>query len=431
MMKLGLLLHTAGQHVAAWRHPKGNPAAGFDLPYYKGIAATAERAKLDFLFIADVMGVRDGPLDILARSAQLTFLLEPLTLMAALSAVTEKIGFIVTASSTYSLPYTVARQMASLDLLSQGRAAWNVVTSTQDSEAANFGLKETIDHSERYARATEFVDVVRGLWATVESGLFVGNKDSGVLFDTTKIHKYHHEGQFYRVDGILNVPPSPQGRPLIVQAGASGPGRQLAASVAEVIFAQAPTIEVAQEFYSDIKARVRGCGRDPAEVRVMPGFTPVLAASRAEAEAKVAELDELIHPDLALTFLSEALSGVDLKNCPIDAPFPAVDGSSNKSKTAVEAIVKVANERKMSVGEVATWVASSMGHNRVTGTAEDIADTMQHWFENSACDGFLVSPMIYPSGLDEFVEQVLPILQSRGLFRTEYEAATLRGNLAA
>lgn len=429
-MKLGVLLHTGGQHVAAWRHPHGNPAAGFDLPYYQGLAATAERAKMDFLFVADVMGVRDGPIDILARCPQLTFVAEPLTLMSALAATTKNIGFVVTASTSYSLPYTVARQMASLDLISQGRAGWNVVTSTQNTEAANFGLTETIDHSERYARATEFVKAVRGLWSTAETGLFVGDKNSGILFDETKMHEYRHDGEFYHLKGILNVPPSPQGRPIIVQAGASGPGRALAASVADLIFAQAPTIEVGQEYYCDIKNRARASGKDPDKIVIMPGFTPVVAPTKAEAEQKIAELDALIHPDLAVTFLSEVLA-VDLKQYPIDGPLPPIEVDSNKSKTAVEAIVQVAEERNMNIGEVATWLASSMTHNRTAGTAEEIADMMQHWFENGACDGFLISPILYPDGLDDFVEQVVPILQKRGLFRSEYEGSTLRENLLA
>lgn len=430
MMKLGVLVQTGGQHIAAWRHPDGNPAAGFDLGYHQRLAATAERAKMDFLFVADVMGVRDGPVDILARSAQLTFVMEPLTLMAALSATTRNIGFIVTASTTYSQPYSVARQMASLDLVSGGRAAWNVVTSTQDSEAANFGLAGVIDHSERYARATEFVQAVLGLWDSAGPGLFIGDKPSGILFDAAKVRPYHHDGRFYRVNGILNVPPSPQGRPMIVQAGASGPGRDLAASVADVIFAQCATIEAGQAYYRDIKVRVRAGGRDPDGVKVMPGFIPAIGRTRAEAEARIAEFDALIHPDLAVTFLSEALA-VDLKAYPIDGPLPPLDTETNKSKTAVETIVTMAHDRGMSIGEVAIWVASSMGHNRVAGTAEDIADTMQDWFENGACDGFLVSPMLYPGGLDEFVDQVLPILRSRGVFRIDYEAATLRENLLA
>jgi N-acetyl-S-(2-succino)cysteine monooxygenase len=430
-MKLGVLMHTGGQHCAAWRHPDGNAAAGFDLAHCQLLAQTAERGKMDFLFVADVMGVRDGPMDILARSPQLTFVAEPLTLMSALSMVTQNIGFIVTASTTYSHPYTVARQMASLDLISQGRAAWNVVTSTQDSEAANYGLEHPLDHAERYARASEFVDVVRGLWGSAEPGLFVGDKQTGILFDAEKIHPFHHHGQFFRVDGILNVPPSAQGRPVIVQAGASGPGRDLAASVAELIFAQSPTIEIGQEYYGDIKARAGACGRDPDRLVVMPGFTPVIAATRAEAEAMIAQLDALLHPDLALTFLSEALGGLDLTQYPLDGPLPSIDQVSNKSKTAVDAITRIARERAMSIRETAIWLASSMTHNRIAGTALEIADMMQYWFENAACDGFLVSPILYPQGLIDFVDQVIPILQDRGLFREDYEGTTLRENLLA
>ena len=431
MMKLGLLMHTGGQHVAAWRHPDGNPAAGFDMAYYRALAATAERGRLDFLFVADVLGLRDGPIEALTRSAQLTFVAEPLTLMASLAATTERIGLVVTASTTYSQPYAVARQMASLDLVSGGRGGWNVVTSTQNSEASNFGLGTTMDHSERYERAAEFVAAVNGLWASAAPGLFVGDKASGLLFDPDKVRPYSHDCRFFRLEGVLNVPPSQQGRPVVVQAGASGPGRGLAAAIAEIVFVQAATIEGATEYRTDVRAQAAAAGREPADLVVMPGIIPVIGSTRAEAEARIAELDALIDPALAIAFLGEVLGVPDLGSHPLDGSLPRIDLATNKSKTAVEAIVAMATAKRMSIREIATWVVSSMGHNRVAGTAEDVADVMQRWFEAGACDGFLVSPMILPRGLEEFVEQVLPILQNRGLFRREYETGTLRGNLAA
>jgi FMN-dependent oxidoreductase (nitrilotriacetate monooxygenase family) len=428
-MKLAALMHTGGQHIAAWRHAEGHADAGFNLEYYQDLARTAEAAKFDFLFIADTMGVRDWPISVLSRCAQMTLVVEPLTLMTSLSAVTSHIGFVVTASTTYTQPYAVARQIASLDVLSQGRAAWNVVTGTQNNEAANFGFDKTLDHAERYARAAEFVEAVRGLWSTSEPGVFVGNKQSGILFDPEKIHVHHHQGKYYKVDGILNVPPSPQGRPVVVQAGASGPGRDLAASIAEVIFAQTPTIEVAQEYYGDIKRRIAAKGRDAGKVAVMPGFTPVIGRTREEAEQKIAELDAMIPDEVALTILSDLLGGVDLSRYKLDGPLPELDETANKSKTMVTMIKTVAASKNFSIREVAIWLASSMSHNRVAGTAVEIADMMQAWFENGACDGFLISPLVYPSGLRQFIAEVLPILRHRGLFRTDYEGKTLRANL--
>lgn len=428
MMKLGVLMHPAGQHQAAWRHPDGYPDAAFNLDYARQIARIAEAAKFDFLFVADMLSVRDGPMSAVARSAQLTLGVDPLTMMASLAAITSNIGFVVTASTTYSQPYTVARQMASLDVLSGGRAAWNVVTSTQRNEAANFGLADAIDHSVRYERAHEFVEAVRGLWGTSEPGVFVGDKQSGILFDTDKLHAYRHQGRFYTVDGILNVPPSPQGRPVLVQAGASGPGRDLAATIADIIFAQAPTIDAAQEYYRDVKGRVRDKGRDPRKVLLMPGFTPVLGRTRAEAEAQLAELDAMIDPAISIPMLSDYI-GIDISSLDIDGPLPDIDETTNKSQSVIKVIKSFAKRDNMSIRQIATWVASSMNHNRVIGTPEEVADQMQHWFENEVCDGFLISPLLYPDGLKQFADEVIPILQERKLFRADYEGSTLRANL--
>ncbi|WP_255308894.1 LLM class flavin-dependent oxidoreductase [Sphingobium fuliginis] len=420
-------MHPAGQHVAAWRHSSGYPDAAFSMDYYRQIATIAEAARFDFLFVADMMGIRDGSMNVIVRSAQLTLGAEPLTLMAALSAMTQNIGFIVTQSTTYSQPYSVARQMASLDLLSGGRAAWNVVTSTQMNEAANFGLTQTIDHSVRYERAKEFVEVVKALWDTAGVGVFIGDKPSGILFDSEKLRPLHHKGPFYTVDGILNVPPSAQGRPVLVQAGASGPGRDLAASIAEIIFAQTPTIEAAQEYYADVKMRVRDKGRDPCKVLMMPGFTPVIGCNRAEAEAQLAELDAMITPEIAVPMLSDMM-GMDLSAYDIDGPLPELE-ETNKSHSLGQVIKSYAERNNLNIRQTAAWSASSMSHNRVIGTPKEIADRMQYWFENQACDGFLISPLIYPGGLKQFADEVVPILQERKLFRQEYEGNTLRENL--
>ena len=428
MMKLGVLMHPAGQHLAAWRHPDGHPDGGFGLGYLQNLARIAEAAKFDFLFTADMMSLRDAPNEVIARCAQLTFSAEPMTMMASLSAVTTHIGFIVTQSTTYSYPYTVARQMASLDVLSGGRAAWNVVTSTQLNEAGNFGLEHTLDHSLRYARAQEFVEAVKGLWASRDNDLVLADKNSGILFDPARFRPYRHNGQFLTVDGVLNVPPSPQGHPVLVQAGSSGPGRDLAASIGEIVFVQSPNLEGGQEYYRDIKRRAREKGRDPNEVLVMPGFTPVIGKTRQEAEGLLTELDALIDPELSIPILSHWMH-VDLSGYEIDGPLPDITDVSNKSHSSREVVREFVGDRSLTIREVAAWVASSMGHNRVIGTPEEIADAMQHWFENEACDGFLISPLIYPSGLQQFADEVIPILQERGLFRTEYEGATLRANL--
>jgi N-acetyl-S-(2-succino)cysteine monooxygenase len=271
---------------------------------------------------------------------------------------------------------------------------------------------------------------VKGLWGSVEEGVYIGNKETGILFDPDKIHPYHHKGDHFTIDGILNVPPSLQDRPVLVQAGASGPGRDLAASIAEVIFAQTPTIEVAKEYYNDVKGRVTAKGRDPSKVVLMPGFTPVIGKTREDAQRQIDELDAKIEPEVGLVILSDMLGGVDLSAYPLDGPLPDIEDSV-KSKTMLEMIKGVAERDNMNIRQVATWIASSMSHNRVVGTAEHIADTMQHWFESGACDGFLISPLVYPGGLRQFADEIVPILQQRNLFRSEYEGETLRENLMA
>jgi FMN-dependent oxidoreductase (nitrilotriacetate monooxygenase family) len=428
-MNLGVLMHTAGQHIAAWRHPDGHPEAVTDFTYHRRLVDIAERGKFDFVFVADVLGVKDWPLEVSTRAAHLGLVFEPMTLMSALAAVTSHIGFVVTASTTYCQPYQVARQFASLDLISGGRAAWNVVTSTQDNEARNFGLKEQVAHDERYVRAGEFVDVVRGLWGTSTPGVYLGDKASGRLYDADKISTFHHEGRYFSVSGILNVPPSPQGRPLIVQAGASGPGRDLAAQVADIVFAATPTMEAALGFRNDIHERAVKAGRDPGTVRVMPGLIPVIAANEEAALARRVELDALIDPGISVAILSSFLGEVDLSPYPIDGPLPPSESLTNRSQWNARTLYDMARNDGLTIRQMAARVGAGMTHLFVHGSPGHIADTMQIWFESGACDGFLVSPLVAPSYLQEFVDEVLPILQQRGLFREEYEGSTLRDNL--
>lgn len=425
-MKLGVLFHTAGQHIAAWRHPEGVADAGFSMPYYLKMAGMMEDAKLDFVFVADTIGVRDWPVEVMARVAQMGLLYDPMILMVTLAARTKNLGFVVTAATSYNQPYIVARQFATFNLASGGRIGWNVVTGSTNREAANFGMTLP-PHAERYARAAEFVEVVKGLWATSDPDVVKADKQAGQLFDPAKIRPLHHEGQYYKVDGVLNVPPAPNGRPLLVQAGASGPGRDLAASIADIIFASTPVFAAAKAYYDDVKARIAAKGRRPEDNVLMQGFIPIIGKTREEAQAKLAELDAMIHPDVAITVLSDMLD-TDLSGYPLDGPLPELP-DSNKSKTMAEVAKLIAGEENMTLRTLANWMCAGMTHPRIAGTAEDIADFMQHWFQDGACDGFLLSPLIYPSGLEDFIDQVLPILRERGLFRTEYEGATLRENL--
>jgi alkanesulfonate monooxygenase len=428
-MKLGALLHTAGQHVAAWRSEDGVPESSIDIEAAKNLARLAERGKMDFVFVADILGLKDWSDEVVARVAHNTFLIEPLTMMAALSAVTEKVGFVVTASTTYVPPYLLARQIASLDLISGGRAGWNIVTSAADTSAHNLGLKEPLPHDQRYEQGTEAVEAVLGFWSSAAEGLFVGDKETGVLWDQSKFAPYVHDGKHFSLRGILNAPPSAQNRPVLVQAGASPPGRQLAAQFAEVIFASTPTIETAFEYRNDIHRRMREAGRETDSVAIMPGFVPIVGSSEDDAREKWAKLDALVEPEVSLTILSELIGGVDLSGYDIDGPFPELENVSNRSQTMFNHIAGIAAADNLSIRETGARVAAGLTHIFVPGTPEQIADFMEDWFSRGACDGFLVSPLVTPSHLQEFVDLVIPILQERGLYRTEYESSTLRGNL--
>ncbi|HIC7213196.1 LLM class flavin-dependent oxidoreductase [Burkholderia stabilis] len=430
-LRIGVFLMANGHHIEAWRHPDANPDLDVSFPQYKALAQQAEAAKLDLIFLADGAAVY-GDLDnheALSRFGS-HVLLEPLTLHAALSAVTERIGFVATASTSFNEPYNIARKFASLDHLSAGRVGWNVVTSASDVEARNFGLDRHLEHGHRYRRAEEFVDVVTKLWDSWEDDAFIRDKASGRYFDPTKLHPANHEGEFFSVAGALNVARSPQGYPVIVQAGSSEPGQDLAARTAEVIFTAWPTLQEAQAFYAGVKGRMAKYGRSPDQLLVMPGIFPVVGATQEEAEHKYRILQDLVQPVHAHQMLSAIAGGIDTSGIDIDGPLPPdLPADTNGSKSRLALLRALAEREKLSIRQLFLRVAGARGHLTVVGTPESIADVMEQWFREGAADGFNVMPPYLPGGLEDFINDVLPELRRRNLFRTEYEGHTLRENL--
>lgn len=425
-LRLFLFPAAAGAHVAGWRHPDARSNL-LDFEADRRTAAIAEAAGFDALFFADRLAFpalhKPG-----AEGASGSALLEPLTLLAALSAVTRDIGLIATASTSYQQPYHVARSFASLDHLSKGRAGWNLVTSLTDAEAGNFGREAHFEHSARYQRAEEFVDVVRGLWDTLEDDAFLRDKTSGRYFDRQRVHPLEHRGEHFSVKGPLNVPRPPQGHPLLVQAGSSEDGLRLAARVAEVVFTTQQELSQAQAFYRDLKGRVSAAGRNPAHQLIMPGLSVVVGRTRQEALDKLHALDERADLEVAVAFLSALSGGTDLSVYPIDGPLPDLAlTNGNRSKQAL--FLRQAREKNLSIRELALQVSASGGHRVLTGTAEEIADDLQHWFESGAADGFNFKPLYLDDNLSEFADQVLPILRDRGLFKRDYASGTLREKL--
>jgi len=423
-LKLAAFLANSGHHVAAWRHPKAKADASLDFEHFKHIAQTAERGKFDALFIADVVAVWGHHFDALRRSARAEHF-EPLTLLSALAAVTRNIGLVATATTSYNEPYHIARKFASLDHLSGGRAGWNLVTSVVSAEAWNFGRDEHIDHAERYRRAEEFHEVVQGLWDSWEDDAFIRDKQSGIYFDQDKLHVLHHKGEHFQVRGPLNVARPPQGYPVQVQAGASEAGRELAARVAEVIFAGAGEIESARSFYQDVKARAARLGRDPDHIKILPGITPFIGETREQAQALFDEFQSLIDPELGLRLLADTLGDdIDLSGYDLDGPLPDTPVGQRGSRR--DKVLELARDRNLSIRQLYLHLA---GGNPAIGTVSDIADRFEEWFQTRACDGFNVFFPYFPGAIDQFVDQVVPELQRRGLFRSEYEGGTFRENL--
>ncbi len=424
-MKLGAFMRPIGIHTAWWRYPGAFPDANFNFAHLKRFAQKLEHGKFDAFFMADHLAVLNMPMSALKRSATVTSF-DPLTLLPALAVVTERLGLIATSSTTYNEPYHVARKFASLDHLSNGRAGWNLVTSGNPAEAGNFGLEEHVEHATRYRRAREFFDVVTGLWDSWADDAFIHDVDNAVFFDPEKMHVLDHKGEFLKVRGPLNVARPVQGWPVIVQAGASEAGRQIAAETAEVIFGSSLTLADAQAFYADVKGRMEALGRDRDHLKVLPGCFVVVGDTLEEARAKKAKLDSLVHPDSGLPNLSMRL-GTDVSGFDLDGPLPEIP-DSNASKSGRQRLVDLAREKNLTVRQLAQMVGA-FGGLEFVGTPKSIADQMEEWLLEDGCDGFNVMFPHVPEGLDDFVDQVVPELQRRGVFRREYEGTTLRENV--
>lgn len=426
-LRLGAFLMQTGHHIAGWRHPGAQADAGSNFRHYVELARQAEAAKFDAVFLSDSSGIRSTSEGSLARTARSDFF-EPLTLLSALAAVTERIGLIGTVSTSFHEPYNVARKFASLDQISGGRAGWNLVTSSGTSEAQNFNRDELPAHAQRYERAGEFHDVVQGLWNSWEDDSFVRDKASGIYLDTDKLHVLNHRGRHFQVRGPLNVARSPQGRPVLVQAGASEDGRALAARTAEVIFVAHQTFDEAKTFYSDIKGRLPAFGRHPDDVKIMPGIFPVVGRTQAEAEEKFEQLQSLVDPIVGVTLLSSVLGGVDFSGFDVDGPIPELP-EANGPRSRQHLLVDLARRDRLTIRQLYLRIAGARGHQQIVGTPKTIADLLQQWFEEDGADGFNIMPPWLPGGMTEFIELVLPELRRRGLFRTEYEGRTLREHL--
>ncbi len=428
-MRLGAFFNPTGHHVASWRHPRAVADAGINFQHYLDITRTAERGKFDMVFLADNLGVRQAHMEALSRSAQYIANFEPITLLSALATHTTHIGLVATASTSFNEPFHVARKFASLDHLSCGRAGWNLVTSGQDNEALNFSREKHYEHGERYRRAREFAQVVVGLWDSWDDDAFVRDQASGQFFRPEGLHNLNHRGEHFSVLGALNIPRCPQGWPVMVQAGGSEDMIGVAAEFAEVIFCAPLTLEAAQDFYANIKGRLAAHGRSPDAMKIMPGLSAIVGRTDAEARENYEYLNSLIHPVVAREILSMVLGNVDLTPYPFDGPLPENLPRSNASQSIFQQVTEMARRENLSIRQVATRVAGARAKAVMHGSPATIADFMEEWFRNDGCDGFNLMPPFLPGGLDDFVDLVIPELQRRGLFRTEYEGKTLRDNL--
>ena len=424
-LKFCAFMRPASIHTGAWRYPGAYPDANFNFGHLKKFAQALEAAKFDAFFMADHLAVLNMPMDALKRSHTVTSF-EPFTLLSALAGATERLGLIATGSTTFDYPYHIARRFASLDHISEGRAGWNIVTTSNPDAALNFGLDEHMEHAERYARAREFYDVVTGLWDSWADDAFVRDVGQGLYFDPEKLHVLDHKGKYYSVRGPLNIARPVQGWPLIVQAGASEPGRQLAAETAEAVFASQATLEVGRAFYADVKGRMEKIGRNPDHMKIMPGCFVVVGDSVEEAREKRALLDSGVDYANSIASLSIAL-GTDASKFDPDQPLPETP-DTNASKSGRERTIALARREGLTVRQLAQRLGG-YGGLAMVGTPQTIADEMQEWLETRGSDGFTIMFPYLPGGLEDFCGKVVPELQRRGIFRREYEGKTLRENL--
>jgi FMN-dependent oxidoreductase (nitrilotriacetate monooxygenase family) len=425
-MKLGAFLMAGGHHIAAWRHPDAHAQAGSDIDHFIQLAKIAERGKFDMIFIEDAAAIRERNPDLASQAARSTAF-EPLSLLAAIAVNTSHVGLVATASTSYTEPYGLARSFAALDQLSGGRAGWNLVTSASELEAENFASSGLRPHSERYERAEEFADAALALWDSVEDGAYLP-PDGEAFADRPKLHPVHRHGKHFAVDGILESQRSPQGRPIMVQAGASDVGKDLAARTADVVFAASQTKAEAQAYYADVKARLAKYGRGRDDLKVMPGISPIIGATEDEAKAKYRALQDLIPDAVGVALLASYLSIQDLSAYPLDGPLPEMP-QTNLIQSRQQLIVDLGKRDGLSIRELARHFAGARGHWQVVGTPSQVADAVEERFLDGAADGFNVMAPLFPSGLEDFVTLVVPELRRRGLFREEYEGGTLRENL--
>jgi FMN-dependent oxidoreductase (nitrilotriacetate monooxygenase family) len=431
-MRMLAMWHPPGSHTAGWRMPDAPPRSETTFTYFADVARLCEAAKFDALFFADVAVVQSIDLleagDPSAGYFSRAVSLEPMSLLPALAAITSRIGLVATGSTTYSDPYTIARRFAAIDQISGGRGAWNLVTSQFEAEAGNYGSETHMPHVERYKRANEFFDVVAGLWDSWAEDAIVEDKETALVFDPAKVRVLNHKGQYFTVKGPLNEARSPQGRPIVAQAGASGPGKSIAARVADIVFSAQSTIEEAREFYDEVRSLAADHGRNPDDLRVLPGIMPILGRTEAEAKEHYLQLQSLITDDQALRTLQRISGGVDLRKYPLDGPFPDLP-LTNAAQARQRRLIETARRENMTLRQAGRWFAESRSHHLVWGKPETVADVMQEWYEQRACDGFCVLFPYYRRGVTDVTELLIPEMQRRGLFRTEYEGHTLRQNL--
>jgi FMN-dependent oxidoreductase (nitrilotriacetate monooxygenase family) len=425
-LHLNLFIQSRGHHEAAWRHPQASPLALTDIRFYQEQAQKAEAGLFDSIFLADQLALADD-----VASAGRTWL-EPITALGALAVSTSRIGLIATASTTYTEPFNLARQFASLDHISGGRIGWNIVTSWMAAAARNFGGAGQVSHADRYERGEEFMQVVRALWDSWADAAVIDDRAGGRYAHADLIRPIRHEGAHYHVTGPLNVPRSPQGRPVLVQAGSSDTGRAFAARHAEAVFTAHMEKATAQEFYADLKARVVAAGRRADQALILPGLSPMIAATEAEAQRLTRELNELTDPEVGRKRLSARFGGHDFTHLPLDTPlhvedFPKPD-AHEAARSRTEVIVGLVRRERLTLRQLLASLAGARGHFTFAGTPEQVADLMADWFNDGAADGFNVMPPILPWMLDVFIAEVVPLLQRRGLFRTAYDGATLRAH---
>ncbi|MFB8001110.1 LLM class flavin-dependent oxidoreductase [Nocardia sp. NPDC056000] len=423
-LHLNAFLMSTGHHEASWRLPESDPNANTKIDHYVNLAKIAERGKLDSIFFAD------SPVLFGDTGRRPAGKLEPTVLLTAIAVQTSRIGLIATASTSYNSPFNLARRFASVDWVSGGRVGWNIVTTAGADAARNFGLDDVPDHALRYAKAAEFVDVATKLWDSWADDAVLADKESGIHTDPDRVRKIDHDGEYFKVAGPLNLPRSPQGYPVLVQAGSSEDGKEFAARYAEAVFTAQQTIEDGLEFYTDLKRRAVAIGRDPDTIKILPGIVPVIGDTEEHARELDAELERLISPEYAKRQLARTW-GIPVEDLDLDSELPndlPTEDEIQGAKSRFTLIVNLARRERLTLRQLIARLGGGRGHHTFAGTAEQVADTIEEWFTRGAADGFNIMPAVLPSGLERFVDEVVPILQRRGLFRTEYTETTLRGH---